>query len=212
MSLKDRHEAFHEKHPRAPSRRGRPRSEAAERAIVEGVLHLLEEGAAIGDLTIERIARTAGVGKATIYRRWAGRDELLVDVLASLEPPLAEPEGETVRDVLVACLETIRQRALTKRSSAVLRMALTQAQQHPQLAKKYHDTVVGPRRALLRQVIERGVAAGEIRADLEVELLMELFAGPMLSRAVLHDWAPLDEDLSAQIVDAVLEGVRPRAR
>ncbi|WP_419994357.1 TetR/AcrR family transcriptional regulator [Streptomyces boninensis] len=212
MTLQDRHDAWHERHPKAPRRRGRPRSEAAERAIIEGVLHLLEEGAAIGDLTMERIARTAGVGKATIYRRWAGRDELLVDVLASLEPPLQEPEGETVRDVLVACLESIRQRALTKRASAALRMAMTQAQQHPQLAKKYHETVIGPRRALLRQVIERGVAAGELRADLDVELLMELFAGPMLSRAVLHEWAPLDDDLPAQIVDAVLDGVRPRAR
>lgn len=66
--------------------RGRPRSEAVERSIIEGVIRLLEEGVPLAELSIERIARTAGVGKATIYRRWNGKEELFVDVVRAAEP------------------------------------------------------------------------------------------------------------------------------
>jgi AcrR family transcriptional regulator len=194
--------------PAPPRRRGRPRSEAVERAIAEGVLHLLENGAGLAGLTVERIARTAGVGKATIYRRWPGRDELLVDVLAALDVPTPEPAGESVRDDLVRCVEAIRNRGESRRASAVLRMALTEARNHPKLARMYHDTVIEVRRDVMRRVLKRGIAAGEIRADLDVELLMELFAGPMLARAVLRDWEPLEAGLSERMVDAVLDGVR----
>ncbi len=71
----------------AEPRRGRPRSAAAERAILDAVIAHLEAGEPLAGLSIERIARTAGVGKATIYRRWSGKEELLVDVVRDMEPP-----------------------------------------------------------------------------------------------------------------------------
>lgn len=191
-------------------RRGRPRSEAVELAITEGVLHLLEEGVSLAELSIERIARTAGVGKAAIYRRWSGKDELLVEVLATLEGPPPEPRGESVRDDLVAAVDSIRPRDPGKRSAAILRFALTEARRHPKLAAKYHEAVAEPRRRALRDAIRRGVESGELRADLDPDMLIELFSGPMLVRTVLHDQAPLPEDFAARTVDAVLEGVRAR--
>ena len=66
-------------------------------------MQLLEEGVPLADLSIERIARTAGVGKATIYRRWEGKEELFVDVLRAMEPADPELPGTSVRDDLVAC-------------------------------------------------------------------------------------------------------------
>src|SRR5512144_2539603 len=98
-------------------RRGRPRSTTADSAIIEAVLRLLEQGGTIGELSIERIAREAGVGKATVYRRWSGKDALMLDVLRSMEesePPLA---GTSVRDDLVALVDYVRRRGLAKRSS-----------------------------------------------------------------------------------------------
>lgn len=193
------------------ARRGRPRSEAVERAIVEGVLHLLEEGCSLPDLTIERIARVAGVGKATIYRRWPGKEALVLDVLAALEDtPPPEPGGRSVRDDLVAVVESIRLRGITKRDSAVLRFMTTEVMRYPAMSRRYHDAVVAPRQEALRRVLLRGVESGELRADIDPDVLAELFVGPMLVRTVLHEWAPLDAGLPAQIVDAVLEGVRAR--
>jgi AcrR family transcriptional regulator len=93
--------------------RGRPRSEAVERSIIEGVMKLLEDGVPLTEVSIERVARTAGVGKATIYRRWSGKEELFVDVLRAAEPADPELPGTSMRDDLVVLLESLRQRGLS---------------------------------------------------------------------------------------------------
>ncbi|MFG2141374.1 TetR/AcrR family transcriptional regulator [Streptomyces sp. NPDC048650] len=195
--------------PAPPGRRGRPRSAAADSAIIEAVLHLIEDGAAIGELSMERIARQAGVGKATVYRRWPGKDALMVDVMRSLDSPPPPLGGESVRDDLIVLLEFLRRRGLAKRNSALLRTVVSHVQGHPQLWAEYHETVVRARNEALLRVLRRGVATGEIRGDHDVETLADLFVGPMLARAILHEWKELPEGLARDIVDLVLEGVRP---
>ncbi|MFD9812568.1 TetR/AcrR family transcriptional regulator [Streptomyces sp. NPDC059080] len=194
----------------ADGRRGRPRSAAADTAIVEAVLRLIEEGASIGDLSMEGIARAAGVGKATVYRRWPGKNALLLDVIRSLEDDLPPARGDSVRDDLVAMLEHLRRRGLAKRHSAVFRSVLTHVQAQPAVWREYHETVIRARREAMHAVLRRGMARGEIRADREVDVLADLFAGPMLARALLDERTALPEGLAEQIVDTVLEGVRPR--
>ncbi|RLV08433.1 TetR family transcriptional regulator [Streptomyces griseocarneus] len=191
-------------------RRGRPRNAAVDTAVVETVLRLLEEGTTIGDLSMERIARETGVGKATLYRRWAGKEELMVDVLRSLDAADPELPGRSAREDLVLLLEGLRRRGLAKRSSVVLRTVLGQVKAQPRLWKEYHDTVILARRETTVAVIRRGMATGELRADLDARLLSELFVGPMLSRAVFHESEELPEGLAEEIVDAVMEGARPR--
>jgi AcrR family transcriptional regulator len=190
--------------------RGRPRSAAADRAIIEAVLRLLERGIGVDALSMEGIAREAGVGKATVYRRWPGKDALLLDVMRTLDEPPAEVRGESVRDDLVEFLERLRRRGLAKRDSALLRTMMSHFHSRPRLWQEYHDTVISARRELLHTVLRRGMAEGEIRTDLDVELLGDLFVGPMLSRALLHEWRELPEGLAEQIVDGVLDGARPR--
>ncbi|NLU71770.1 TetR/AcrR family transcriptional regulator [Streptomyces sp. HNM0575] len=195
----------------SPARRGRPRSEAVEQAIIEGALRLLEEGTSIDALSVERVARVAGVGKATVYRRWpGGKDEMLLAVVKALEEPPAEPSGESVRDDLVTLLEWHRRVGMAKRQSAVLRTMTSHVKSHPELWRQYHDNVIKARREMLHCVLRRGVAGGELRGDLDVELLGELFTGPMLVRTVLHEDKDLPPGLPEQIVDSVLDGVRAR--
>ncbi|MFF0788310.1 TetR/AcrR family transcriptional regulator [Streptomyces spiralis] len=194
--------------PEAPAR-GRPRSEAVERAIVEGVMKLLEDGVPLAELSIERIARTAGVGKATIYRRWSGKEELFVDVVRAAEPADPELPGTSMRDDLVALLEQLRRRGLVSRSSAILHNVYAQMKSSPKIWCAYHATVVEPRRKLQREILRRGQADGELRADIDVDVLNDIFVGPMLVRSVMRPDADLPEGLSEQIVDAVLEGLRP---
>ncbi|MFF4529821.1 TetR/AcrR family transcriptional regulator [Streptomyces sp. NPDC001407] len=192
-------------------RRGRPRNAAVDTTVVETVLRLLEEGVTMGELSMERIAREAGVGKATLYRRWAGKEELMLDVLRSMDDAVPELPGTSARDDLVVLLELLRRRGLAKRSSAVLRTVISQVQAHPRLWKEYHRTVILARRATVRTVLRRGVATGELRSDLDVQLLSDLFVSPMLSRAMFDEWEDLPEGLAEEIVDAVMEGARPRA-
>jgi AcrR family transcriptional regulator len=189
--------------------RGRPRSEAVERAIIESVMELLEEGVPLAELSIERIARTAGVGKATIYRRWSGKEELFVDVVRSAEPPDPPLPGTTMRDDLVVLLEQMRRRGLANRSSAILHSVHAQMKSSPNIWAAYHATVVAPRRRIGLEVLRRGQENGELRTDVDIELLNDLFVGPMLVRSVLHPDADLPEGLAEQVVDTLLEGLRP---
>ncbi|GHD98085.1 TetR/AcrR family transcriptional regulator [Streptomyces alanosinicus] len=189
--------------------RGRPRSEAVERAILEGVMKLLEDGVPLAELSIERVARTAGVGKATIYRRWSGKEELFIDVVRAAEPPDPELPGTSLRDDLVVLLETLRQRGLATRSSALLHNVYAQIKHTPRLWLEYHDSVIAPRRRLALEVLRRARDNGELRADVDLELANDMFVGPMLVRSIMRPDGDLPEDLAEKIVDAVLEGLRP---
>ena len=195
----------------AGPRRGRPRSEAAEQSIIEAALHLLTRGSSLNSISIEGIAAEAGVGKATIYRRWPNKEELLFDVLVRAEPPEPEYRGGTVRDTLVEILEYLRQSTMARRDPTSFAGAVADLRSTPALYDRYCAQVVAPRRARLRRLIEEGVANGEIRGDVDPDLLGELIIGPMLSRAMLHPDASLDDpDLPAVIVDTVLQGIAPR--
>ncbi|MFB8775333.1 TetR/AcrR family transcriptional regulator [Streptomyces broussonetiae] len=189
--------------------RGRPRSEAVERAIIEGAMKLLEDGVPLGDLSIERIARTAGVGKATIYRRWRGKEELFVDVLRAAEPPDPELPGTSLRDDLVVLLEALRRRGLADRTSAILHNVRAQMKSSPRIWAAYDSMVIAPRRRTGIELLRRAQRDGELRADTDVEILYDIFVGPMLTRSVLRRSADLPEGLAEQIVDTLLEGLRP---
>ncbi|MFI1762955.1 TetR/AcrR family transcriptional regulator [Streptomyces sp. NPDC020800] len=189
--------------------RGRPRSEAVERAILEGVMKLLEEGVPLAELSIERVARTAGVGKATIYRRWSGKEELFVDVLRAAEPPDPVLPGTSMRDDLVVLLESLRQRGLLSRSSAILHNVYAQMKSSPKIWTAYHANVIQPRRNLGLEVLRRGQLNGELRVGIDLELANDMFVGPMLVRSVMRPEADLPEGLAEEIVDTVLQGLRP---
>ncbi|UUU21527.1 TetR/AcrR family transcriptional regulator [Streptomyces sp. DSM 40750] len=192
--------------------RGRPRSEAVERSIIEGAMRLLEEGVPLSELSIERIARTAGVGKATIYRRWSGKEALFVDVLRAAEPPDPVLPGTSMRDDLVVLMEAARRRGLLNRPSAILHNVIAQMKSSPKIWNAYHADVVAPRRRTLIEVLRRGQANGELRADVDLDLAGDLVFGPMLVRTVMRPDAELPENLAESIVDTVLEGLRPSAK
>jgi len=196
--------------PATPGRRGRPRSAAAGPAVIEAVLRLVEGGASLGELSMERIAREAGVGKATVYRRWSGRTALMRDVLRSLDVPGPPLDGASVRDDLVALLEFLRGGA-AGRGCALLRTLVGHAGAQPELWAEYHDTLVRARHEALLAVLRRGVANGEIRTDRDLETIADLFTGPVLARALLQEWHGAPRSPSADLVDLVLEGVRPVA-
>ncbi len=181
---------------------GRPRSARVDEAIIEAVLDLLVDGVTAEALTIEAVAARAGVGKATIYRRWVNKDALLVDAVAALKGPLPEIEGVSVRDDLVTLLRPVGRQSMT-RVSSVLPCLISELKRSPILHECYQK-VIEPRRELMRQVLRRGIASGELRADLDLEVVMAMLVGPMLAQAVGNLNPNLDRDgLPERLVDAV---------
>lgn len=114
-----------------------------------------------------------------------------------------------MRDDLVVLLESLRLRALANRSSAILHNVYVQMKSSPKLWSAYHATVIHPRRRMGEEVLRRGQENGELRADTDIELLYDMFVGPMLVRTVMHPDSALPEDLAERIVDRALEGLRP---
>ena len=192
--------------PRSP---GRPRSVRADEAIVQATLDLLAEGNSIEALSIEAIAARAGVGKATIYRRWPGKDALLLDALRTLKGAPPEPAGHSVRDDLVLLVGAVGHN-VDPRAAKIMPCLVPEVNRSPDHYQLYQN-IIEPRRRLMRDVLRRGVASGELRADLDIELAMTLLSGPMVLQRVLR-WHPELDDriLPERIVDAVLEGLRAR--
>ncbi len=189
-------------------RRGRPRSAEAEAAIIDATLDLIvAEG--VSALSVEAVAARAGVGKATIYRRWAGKDELVEDALSRLNDELpAVPNLPTVREQLVAMLEHIRCKSQKTRSGQILPRVISLSATQPDLMRVFYRKVIDPRRDRFRSVVRAGIASGELRPDVDVELAVTMLAAPMmymnLMQAGMGRPAPAS---STALVDMVLRGV-----
>jgi AcrR family transcriptional regulator len=190
------------------SRRGRPRSNAAHRRILDATSSLLaEEG--FSRLRLEHVAARAGVGKATIYRRWSSKAALCQEVLAELAAPhLPVPDTGDTRSELVAAVVN-PMRALTDTPfGPVIRALLSQIAVNPTLGDPFRAKVVQARRDEIARVIARGVARGDLRPDADPDVATELLVGPVYFRLMFG--GELDLTFAERIADAYLRGAAPR--
>jgi AcrR family transcriptional regulator len=189
--------------PRSP---GRPRSTRADEAIIDAVLDLLAEGSSVEALSIEAIAARAGVGKATIYRRWAGKDALLFDAVRTLKGTPAMPDTGSLRGDLITLLRVVGENT-DPRARRIMPCLIPEVLRSPDQYRLYQE-IAESRRTVMREVLRRGVERGELRADVDIELMLLLLSGPILVQRVLHWYPGLDEhDLPARVLDAVLSGI-----
>lgn len=186
---------------------GRPRSERAEQAILAATIDLLAEHG-IGGLSIEAVAARAGVAKTTVYRRWSGKDDLLMDAIVALSGPPPVPPAGSVRDQLISLLAYVRAMEAGHEWGTLLRRLSADAARHPKLLDEFWRRIVAPRREVMYGVLRRGIAEGLIRPDADLELLADLLVGPVLLRSVIRP-APVSREQFGLIVDWVLTGVGP---
>jgi len=185
-------------------RRGRPRSDRVHRAILDATYELLVANG-YTKLRLEHVAARAGVGKATIYRRWSTKEALALDLLMELASPhiAIEDSGNTRTDFLAATMNAVR--ALTETPfGPVIRALLSQIAGNPTLGDPFRATVVSARRDEVRRVVERGVARGDLRADADPDVATELLVGPAYFRLIFG--GDLDEAFAERVVDTVLSG------
>ena len=192
----------------ANRRPGRPRSEQAEQAIIEATLDLFAEQGFEG-VCVEAVAARAGVGKATIYRRWPNKEELLLAAFGSLKSPFPEPKGVSVSDDLLAMVEVMCADKADPRKARRYALLLGEGEKYPRLMARYKETVVEPRREAMRAVIRRGIQTGELRPDTDIEIAMLTLTGVIMAREKTPDGA-LDGDFAARLVDGLLLGLSAR--
>ena len=188
---------------------GRPRSEASHQAIIRATLELLLESG-YRSLTMEGVRARAGVGKATIYRRWSSKEELVRDAIVFIHDDVEAPDTGSLRGDYEGMASRVRSAA--KRAGAATFMArlLGETANDPELHAIFYDNLVEPRRAQTRTILERAMARGEIRDDVDIDLIIDLFAGPviyrlLITRGDLEQLPAIDKQL-----DALLNGLAPR--
>lgn len=188
---------------------GRPRSEASHEAIVRATLELLLE-VGYRSLTMEAVRARAGVGKATIYRRWASKEELVRDAIVAMHDDFVAPDTGSLRGDYEGMAARVLAAAERAGAATFMPRLLGDAANDPELHAIFYKHLVEPRRNQLREVLERAVARGEIRDDLDLEQVMDLFAGPVVYRLLISggDYAQLP-GVDVQL-DMLLNGLAPR--
>jgi AcrR family transcriptional regulator len=195
--------------PGGTSRRpGRPRSGQADQAIIDATLDLFADYGPDG-LNIEQVAARAGVGKATIYRRWPGKEDLLLDAIDALRAPLPQPQGRSVRADLTALIEALCKEAADPRRRRLFALLHGDGVGYPRLVAKFSQIIMEPRRELIRSVLRRGVATGELRETTDVDAAMYLLSGAVLARSGAGP-QPAGTRYAKRVVDELLQGLSAR--
>jgi len=185
---------------------GRPRSAKADRAIVDATIALLAEGTSLAELSIEAIAQRAGVAKSTIYRRWPGKEDLVVDAIATLRKPPPDVTGLSTREALVRFLASLGNEGAPPRLRCLLNIAMCDPDRYPTLSERFHKTVIEPQQEALRGILRRGIADREFRPDLDVEAAVAALSGAMV---YFTKWggAEISPALAERVVDTLLRGL-----
>jgi AcrR family transcriptional regulator len=184
-------------------RPGRPRNPELDATILQATMELLCEAGFTGT-TVEAVAERAGVGKATIYRRWATREDLLLAAGGEMGPCPGDPDCGNLRDDLIVLLRGLVSMMTETPVGALLPATIDEAARNPAMRTRL-DAFVAERRAPVRTALRRAADRGELRAGVDHELLVDLMAGPVFTRLLLTG-AALDDGVAECIVDLVLEG------
>ncbi len=188
-------------------RRGRPRSETSRTAILRAASELLlEQG--LSQISMDAVAERAGAGKATIYRWWPSKELLALDALFSdwsSAPDDKHDTGSLAGDLLALMRPWVRQLA-AKPYGRVIAALILRAQSDPQFAEVYRARFVQPRRDQAQLIFARAIERGEIPADTDIEVALDLLYGPVYHR-MLHGHAKLTDRFVRAVVELVVAGV-----
>jgi AcrR family transcriptional regulator len=194
-----------------PARKGRPPSEtaASHAAIMDAVYDLLQEKS-VRDLTMEEVARRAGVGKPTLYKWWPTKATLVLAMLCErMAPSLATPTTLTAEESLRARVRQLID-AFHGPFGKVVAGVIAEGQSEPAIRQQFFERLVGPRRAAAIADLERGKQAGELRPDTDPELVNDAIFGAIYYRLLLRS-SPLTRRFGEQLVEQVLRGHRAKS-
>jgi AcrR family transcriptional regulator len=184
----------------------RPRSPEAHAAILQAALELAVSGG-LQAMSMEGIAARAGVGKATVYRRWKTKEALFAEALRSVAAPFEAPDTGDTRGDFIAALQ-IGSARTGEEGFRVIPRLLVDAAGDPELLAVVHEVVLQPRWEVVRTIVRRGIERGELREDVDVELCVRLLLGPLIMTVLAAggDRTGLT-GLAGEVWDALTQGL-----
>ena len=177
---------------------GRPRSEAARRAILGAAGDLLARAGCAG-VTMEAIAHRAGVSKATLYRWWPSKAAVLMDAFLEANAPCraASDTGCLAEDLRRQMRAAVR--ALSGQDGQTLAGALAEAQGDPEAGGLFRARYLTPRQAGTREILTRAQGRGEIGPDVDLDTVLDALYGPLYFRLLVGHAPPTPEFADALV-------------
>ncbi len=192
-----------------PKGRGRQRSSESEEAILKATLQLLKEKP-LRDITVDAIARKAGVGKMTIYKWWPSKAYVALDAFRKkMNRVVVMPDtGDTEKD-LAELLYSIMSFYISP-TGRIFSQFLAESQSDPEFAALFREHFLKPRRESAGAFLDRAMKQGVIDRTLNREILLDLIFGPMVFR-LMAGHAPLNRAESDAMIATLLRGIRSKA-
>ena len=189
--------------------RGRPRSEESRRAILAAAGDLMLEGG-LGAATIEAIAARACVSKATIYKWWPSRGAVALEgFLDRTQHTIAIPEDATTAEALEFQLTELI-KLFRGAGGAIMKAIASQTESDPEFAKAVRERWLAPRRAVTQSVVRAGIERGDLRPDVDADVVLDQLYAPLYHR-LIFGYAPLTPDLAHTLVTQLMAGIGLRS-
>ena len=190
----------------APKRRGRQRCLEAKEAILSAAMELLEEKS-LREVTAEAIAQRAGVSKATIYKWWPNKSLVALDAfLSRIQSNVATPDTGSARTDFTEQLKALI-RFCSSPSGRLYAQFIAEGQCDRDFLVQFRDRFLQSRRDEVRIMWQRGVERGEIRADIDSDVALDLVYGPTIFR-LLTGHSPLNDQQAEALVAAAFSGIK----
>lgn len=187
--------------------RGRPRDPETDQRITGAAAELLLQRG-FDRTTVDDVAARAGVGKATVYRRWPSKEDLAVAAMESLySTEMPEPDTGSIRTDLAESYRLVLMFVNTPNGEAFLRTSIAESVRDDRIAA-LHRSSTEQREQQTRVTFERAIARGEVRPDIDVDAAVQWLGGLLAIRAITHRPMPTIDDADA-LVEFTLRGVLP---
>ncbi len=187
------------------SKKGRPRSDASKRAILDATRRLLNH-TTVQKLSIESIAKKAGVGKTTIYRWWPSKASVAMDAI------FTQPGFQNIVPTTSSAAEGIHiqlQKIVTQlngKNGRVVAQIISEIQDDYEAVEAFHKSFMQARCFQLAKLVDQGMKSGEFRDDIDIETTVDTLMGPIIFR--LMSGLVMTENYADKVMDAVLPGIK----
>jgi AcrR family transcriptional regulator len=186
-------------------KKGRPRSDASKRAILEATRRLLSH-TTVQKLSIEAIAKKAGVGKTTIYRWWPSKAAVTMDAIFSqpgfqniLPTPSSAEEGiYTQLEKMVA--------QMNGKYGRIIAQIVSEIQDDHEAVESFHRHYLMERCFNLAKLVDQGIKSGEFREDIDIETTVDALVGPLIFRLMCG--LVMGEEYARKVVDTVIPAIK----
>ena len=184
--------------------RGRPRSATADQAIRDAAVELFAERGFEG-VSVEDVAERAGVSRATIYRRYPSKVDLVVEAGGCLaSDDIAFPDTGNLGDDLHGLARSLVKAFKDSPTGRVMPVMIFERRRYPELDAGYRR-FLSDRKARTRKVLQRAVDRGELPGDTDVGVMSSMLVGPIFHRLIITQ-EPLNDAFIDTLVDALLQG------